>query len=274
MSAIPIITQLLLANEDVTDIVGDKIFPIMAPQNTERPYIVLHLVDTEDAEYLYGAARYYRSLVQVDSYTEQTPEGAAQVMRLGDAVIEALNGVVKAKVAGSVDIDVLLGDTDFTESFLEAQTHRRYTRFTCRWRKQPGKPAEGPDESPVIDEWSFAISAASNDGAGGTAVGYSGAVNFQSRPSFGALSAERLSGFALQACYRIGAPSNNSIIAFTGDVSALLAGKHVWVDGVDYGPGDQYKFTYISGVTIWNRITGGPGLVAGETYDIEIKAPA
>lgn len=271
MSAISIVTQILLASEEVTSIVGNKIFPIMAPQNAIRPYLVLHLVDNEDPKLLGGAASYFRSIVQCDAYAEMTPDGATQVIRLGDATIEALNGVVKAKIAGCVDVDLLLGSVDFTESFLEAQTHRRYTQFSCRWRKQPGAPAEPPDESPVIDEWAFTITAGSHTNSSGAAIGYSGPINFQSRPAFGTLSAQPIDGYALQTCYRVGAPSNNSIIAFTGDVSALLAGKSVWVNGVNYGQGDTYKFAYAGGVTIWNRLSGGPTFVSGQTYNIEIK---
>jgi hypothetical protein len=271
MSALAIITQALLASEAFTNIVDSKVYPIMAPQNAARPYTVLHLVDNEDTPHLGGAGRYYRSIVQADHYAEMTSEGAATVVRLGDAAIEALNGIVKAKIAGCVDVDVLLGAVDFTESFLEANTHRRYTQFTCRWRTQPGPPAEVPDESPAPDQWAFEIVAGGHTNPSGAGAGYSGKNNFQGRPTFGALNEEPIEGFPLQACYRVGAPSNNSVVAFSGNVSALLAGKSVWVDGVDYGQGEQYKFTHHGGITLWNRIAGGPTFAAGQSYSIEIR---
>jgi hypothetical protein len=268
MSAIAITIQKLLASPDVIDIVEDRIFPIMAPQGAVRPYIVVHLIDNGDSVSLNGAARYYRTIVQTDSYAEMTPAGAVTVMGLGDAVIEALNGVVKEEIAGCADVDILLGSTDSTDSFLEANTHRRYTQFSCRWRRAPGAVTEEP-ELPEDESISFSITAAANNGA----IGYSGSNNFQGRPVFGSLSVEPIPEHRLQALYRVAAPSNTSIIAFSGDASALLAGKHVFVDGVDFGPGVQYGFAYTNGVTIWARISGGPEFVAGRAYEVEIKEP-
>lgn len=266
MSAISIVTQKLLASPDVVDIVGDKIYPIMAPQNETRPYIVLHIIDNDDTPVLAGAGKYYRTIIQCDSYCELSPAGATQVIALGDAVIDALNGVVKESVAGCIDVDVLLGSADFTESALEANTHRRYTQFAVRFRRQPGEAA-GEDDGEPSGEYAFTVTAAAGDGA----IGFAGTPNFAGLAAFGSISAEPIADYPLQACYRSAAPGNNSLIAFTGDVSDILAGKSVWVDGVNYGPGVQYQFSYANGITLWNRITGGPVFVAGQSYSVEIK---
>lgn len=264
MSAIPIVTQILLANAEYAAITEGKVFPIQAPQNAQRPYTVLHIIDNDDTPVLAGAGRYYKTIIQADHYCEMTPEGAAQVVRMGDIAIEALNGIVKARIAGCTDVDILLGSADFTESFLESNTHRRYTQFSVRWRTQPGAPAEPPVD-PDADDIAFTVTAAAGNGA----LGYAGAVHYAGWGPFGSIVAEPIDGFALQGCTRH--PTFGSVIAFSGDVTALLAGKSVWVDGVDYGPGVQYQWTYAAGVTIWSRIAGGPVFVAGETYSIEIK---
>lgn len=261
MSAIKIVLAKLLASPEITDIVGDKIFPIQAPQLTSRPYIILHIIDLSDQPVLAGASHYFLGIVQVDYYAEMTPEGAMQVLNLGDAGIAVLNGVVKERFAGCTDIDVLLGSADYTDGgFLEAQTHRRYTQFKVRYRVQPGAPAE-----PAVGNIVFTVTAA----AGNDAVGYAGAVHYAGWGPFGSISAEPIAGYPLQGVTR--QTSTGSVIAFTGDVTALLVGKSVWVDGVDYGPGVQYAWDYAAGVTIWSRITGGPVFVDGVSYNIEIK---
>jgi hypothetical protein len=264
MSALSIIAQRLLDSPEVTAIVGDKIFPIMAPQNAERPYLVLHIIDNMDTPILAGAGKYFRTQIQSDAYSEMTPAGAKQVIELGDAVIEALNGVVKEKIAGCVDVDILLGSADFTESALEANTHRRYTQFSVRWRTQPGAPAEPPID-PDNDDIAFSVTAAAGNGA----LGYAGSVHYAGWGPFGNISAEPIAGYPLQGVTRH--PTFGSVIAFTGDVTAQVAGKSVWVNGVNYGPGVQYAWAYAAGVTIWSRITGGPVFVAGQVYSIEIK---
>lgn len=266
MSAVPIITQLLLAAPEVAALVGDKIFAIQAPQDALRPYVVVHLTDNDDTPLLRGAGRYYRSVIQLDLYSEMSPSGATEVILLGDAIIDALNGVVKASIAGCKDVDVLLGSTDFTESALEANTHRRVIQFNVRWRRAQGvaEPEEPVDPD---DDIVFSIVAGSTT----RGVGYAGGVHYAGWPAMGTLSGEPIPGNSLQAV--ASNAQNGSIVAFSGDVRPLLNGRHLFVNGTDYGPGVLYKWDFVSGVTIWNRMADGPVFVSGQTYSIEIKEP-
>lgn len=137
MSAPKIVINRLLAASGVTAIVGSRAFPILAPQNTQPPLIVVHLISTVDlGRTIDAAGDYFRSVVQVDCIAAGSPAAAGQVIDLGEAVIAALNGVIKQTVVGCSDVDILLNDgEDFTEYDQELQTFRRVLRFTVIWRR-------------------------------------------------------------------------------------------------------------------------------------------
>lgn len=132
MSAVAIVINRLLAASPVTTAVAQKVYPVLPPQNTQLPLIVVHLIGTVDHPNLSGAGAYYRSTVQVDSIAGSG--GAA--IDLGEKVITALNGIIKATVSGCNDVDILLdGGSDFTEYDEQATSFRRVTRFMVHWRR-------------------------------------------------------------------------------------------------------------------------------------------
>lgn len=137
MSAPKIVINRLLAAAGVTAVVGARVFPILAPHNTQPPLIVAHLISTVDlGRTINAAGDYFRSVVQVDCIAAGMPAAAGHVIDLGEAVIAALNGIIKQTVAGCSDVDILLNDgEDFTEYDQELQTFRRVLRFTVMWRR-------------------------------------------------------------------------------------------------------------------------------------------
>lgn len=138
MSAVAIVINRLLAASSVTNIVGQRIFPITPPQGTQPPVIVVHLISTVDlGRTIHSAGDYFRSVVQLDCiFGADTPSNAAKTIELGEAVLAALNGIIKQEVAGCEDVDVLLDDgEDFTEYDELAKSFRRVIRVTVMWRR-------------------------------------------------------------------------------------------------------------------------------------------
>lgn len=135
MSAVQIVITKLLAASAVTAITSTRVYPILAPQTAITPQIVVHLIDNDDGAHLNGANKYYRSIVQVDSNVADSISGAAgKMLDLGETVIDVLNGVIKETVAGFKDVDIFLGDSDFTEYLNDRNAHSRVTRFSVQWR--------------------------------------------------------------------------------------------------------------------------------------------
>lgn len=91
-------------------------------------------------------------------------------------------------------------------------------------------------------------------------------------PVMGSIDAEPIPGHVLGVLYT--SSSQQGMIVFVGDVTALVSGKTVWVDGVEY-PFDSsgWQSTGGDGGSItaapWN--TAGPVFVGGVSYFIEIK---
>lgn len=132
MNALTICLSRLLQEQAVTSKTNARIFAVLAPQKLAmtRPQVILNLISNLDTVTLGGAGEYFRSVVQVDCNAD-TVEAAIE---LGDAVIGCLNGVVKATVGSAGDVDILLGDTDFTEFEELAKAYRRVIQFYVRWR--------------------------------------------------------------------------------------------------------------------------------------------
>jgi hypothetical protein len=96
----------------------------------------------------------------------------------------------------------------------------------------------------------------------GIYVGYIGG-------SFGSIDAEPLEENAV--VYVVSGTQN--VIAMEGDCVALLTGKEVWVDGVNYGLGDNLDWIFSESYTLVGWTAGGPTFVPSETYLIEFITP-
>lgn len=130
MSCLAIVTSLLNAAVPVADVVGPRIYPIMAKQGAAPPLLIMNIVGGIDSDTLAGAGRYYQQRVSI----EVLHTNATDCMALGDAVLTALSDVIKQTVAGFSDVDVAFAGTDFTDYADDQSAYRRTLQFTVRFR--------------------------------------------------------------------------------------------------------------------------------------------
>lgn len=88
--------------------------------------------------------------------------------------------------------------------------------------------------------------------------------------AFGSIDAEPIPGHDCVALYYASAFS--AVICFEGDVTAMLAGRTAWIDGVEYPFTQDWQYGEEDGnYTIAEWDTGKPVFVAGSSYFVEIK---
>lgn len=139
MSALTIVTRLLLNASPVTAVVGDKVRSYGAEQGLTTPFLVLNLAGGDDEQMLDGAGKYRAQRVSIEAISGNR----AQANSLGDLIIDALGDVVKETVFGAgspapviaVDVDVFEAGADLTDSSDDRSTFRRVIDFSVRWRK-------------------------------------------------------------------------------------------------------------------------------------------
>ena len=88
------LVQLLREDADVSAIVGARIYPQIAPQNSPFPRIVYQRVTTTHIEHMQGSSGLARALIQVDSYSPNYDEAKA----LSEAIRLLLQPVRSATV--------------------------------------------------------------------------------------------------------------------------------------------------------------------------------
>lgn len=131
MSALSIVRTKLAATAAVTALVSNRIYPIIFPQEAVLPCIVLNIISGADiAAHLAGQGGYYRHRIR----TEMLDDDASDLDSLSDAVLAALNGVIKATIANCVDVDILFGGLDMTDYSDDRTTFRRLLDFDVTWR--------------------------------------------------------------------------------------------------------------------------------------------
>lgn len=114
--------------------------------------------------------------------------------------------------------------------------------------------------APPPSYYSFNMTAA--DIAGGVFQGYLKATG-------GSIDAEPVTGHDLYYCIYT---SGVNIIALVGDCTGLMAGLHLYVDGVDYGLGALGDWVFSSGYTLLEFVSdSGPVFVPTVSYFIEFK---
>lgn len=134
MSAIRIALRLLLANDRITELVGQSVFPVAAPQEVGRPYVAVSLVFEEQDTVLAGHR---------DGYTSRVSFACvADAVQVADAIGEA----VKAAMAEVINVEVLYdaGDlvafvtawkegTDLIDFTDDRKIFRRIIDYRMRW---------------------------------------------------------------------------------------------------------------------------------------------
>lgn len=137
MSSINITTKTLLGWAAITNVVGQRIYPVTVPQNAAMPYIVVRLVSESEEDLLQGASQIREGRVSVESVTAGN---IPQLFTLGEAVIDAMrdrveyaiaNCIVTTRKAGTDETD----DTSAPSDEGYASAVRRITDFYLVWRK-------------------------------------------------------------------------------------------------------------------------------------------
>ena len=103
--------SLLLGNSGVTALVSDRIYPLRAPQDTAKPYVVFFVVSSEHDRHLHGPSGVVEKRIQVDAYAD-TYEAAHAV---SEAIRRALNGYSGTPVATKISRISLLTERDADE---------------------------------------------------------------------------------------------------------------------------------------------------------------
>lgn len=139
MSGLAIAVQAALAESAITALVGQRIYPIYAPQNAGLPYIVVHKIAEEEEKLLDGASNWPVSRVSFECVSEGD---AAVADRIGQVLNDQLKIIHRATYAG-FEATFTKEGTDETDSGNETLPSgfsigaRRIIDFYIRWRTAP-----------------------------------------------------------------------------------------------------------------------------------------
>jgi hypothetical protein len=127
----------LLAIPAVTDIVGERIFPAPAPQNTASPFVTFSRITADRNYTIYGPDKLTGGLLQIDCWSD-APEyqGSYRIAKsLGIAVRQALHGFRGMMGALRIQETTIEAERDI----FEAQDHTRRVSFDFRfWYDEDG----------------------------------------------------------------------------------------------------------------------------------------
>lgn len=137
MSSLNIAVKTLLATSAVTAIVGQRVYPIFAPQNAAFPHIVVYLVAEDEEDLLTGASQLREGRVTIES---RTAGDVPVLATLGEAVIDAMRDRVEYAIASCI-VTTRKAGTDETDASDQTNAQgypsvvRRITDFYLFWRK-------------------------------------------------------------------------------------------------------------------------------------------
>lgn len=129
MNAIYLTIQALLAESDITDVVGQRIEFMTGPEAGTLPDIVINQITNLDGQRLSGADRYPSARIRIECRA-RTKTAAVD---LGDIVIERLTDL-RGTFAGMVVDSFIKEETDETDASEDYQTYRRFFDFSVRYR--------------------------------------------------------------------------------------------------------------------------------------------
>lgn len=134
MSATGLVIQLLLQDAGVAALVGDAIFPVIAPQDQPAPWLTVRVL-AEDAEYVLGGdTGGFDSRIEVSCHHRTF----ALVDALGEAVKGALTcnierGIEDANGAPLGTITTWKAGADISDVSDDRKIYRRLMDFRGRW---------------------------------------------------------------------------------------------------------------------------------------------
>jgi hypothetical protein len=134
-NSLEIVAEILLADSNITALVGDRVYPVMAPQRAVLPNIVITQVSDNDPMHLAGASRLPESRVSVVSRGGT----ATEMMNVADAVKAALRDIIHESVGGSPalsnDVCVYKTAVDITSVFDDPISFEQSVDYMVRWRE-------------------------------------------------------------------------------------------------------------------------------------------
>jgi hypothetical protein len=129
-SAIDIAVRALLADPQVSTLVGGRIYPIVAPQRESLPNIVVYQISEVDSLILNGhAAQFPESRISVVSRGST----ATEMLNIGDAVKTALQNISRQVLEGRL-ASFFKGGSDVTQFIDDPPVFERTTDFRVRWQ--------------------------------------------------------------------------------------------------------------------------------------------
>lgn len=137
MTALQILLRLLLDDSGVTQIVGDRVFPVLRPQGTDMPAIAVSSLHEDQDVTLSGHRQAFTNRVSVECFAADvaTADGLGEAVKsaLEVAHIELLDDDASPPdVVARVDFIVKDGADilDFSE---DRRVFRRVIDFRMRW---------------------------------------------------------------------------------------------------------------------------------------------
>jgi hypothetical protein len=134
-NSLDIMAEILLSDTGVAALVGGRVYPVLAPQESVLPNIVITQVSDNDQMLLSGAAQLPESRVSVVS----RGRNATEMMNVADAVKAALRNIIHETVGGSpplsTDVCVYKTAVDITSVFDGPINYEQSVDYMVRWRE-------------------------------------------------------------------------------------------------------------------------------------------
>ena len=131
LNAIDIATAALLADSGITALVGRRVWPVIAPQDSALPNIVVTQISEIDVNHMSGnSGRLPESRISIVSRGTT----ATEMMNLADTVKIALRDIQHQSIGGSPDVTIQKASTDVTQFFDEPPVFEQTADYRIRWR--------------------------------------------------------------------------------------------------------------------------------------------
>lgn len=137
MTAMTIAIKTLLAGSGVTELVGQRIYPVFAPQAAALPNIIVHRISDNEEVLLQGASQFPEARISIECRATGA-DGAKSADMIGEAVVNWLRDKHLYSIDGAVATFRRTG-TDETDASEQADqgvpsSTRRIIDFYVRYR--------------------------------------------------------------------------------------------------------------------------------------------
>lgn len=112
----PAIRAILLAHPDVSSLVGDRVYPEMAPQGSDMP-AVTYRIRREPTSHQQGLQGFDRFDLEIDCWSRGRPGVAAydEAQAVADAVVGALSGY--RGISQGVELHSVIAESSYDDGF-------------------------------------------------------------------------------------------------------------------------------------------------------------